>query len=443
MAEVLEILPFKNAISGVASIPGSKSITNRALILASLNANPIKLCGTLFSDDTRFMVQALQKLGFEIQVCEKEKTIDIIGLGGEIPNKRADLFVGNAGTAARFLTAMLATTKNGFFKLDGTEAMRKRPMRGLLEFLSEKGVEFSFHQKKWHFPFTMKTKSLEAGSWTVDASASSQILSALMMIAPILSEDVHIQLKGDTVSKPFVVMTYKMMKQFGCGIDSFRNHSFKIPSSSNYQCSQSSYQVEPDATAASYYFTLPFISGGKINVRGIPRNSLQGDIAYLQTIESLGFQIKQSDSNIQVSIEKELLISGGNFDFNPISDTFLTLAAVSPLMESTLKIYGIEHTRKQETDRIHAMATELKKLGQEVKESEDSITITPNKAALVRIAKKQPIVHTYEDHRVSMSFAILGSYDLLKNQSPWLRIEDPYCCSKTFPNFYQELTKFR
>lgn len=442
MLEILEIQPFVKPVQGKVNIPGSKSITNRALLLAALNDKTIKLESALFSDDTRFMSECLAKLGFEIKMDENAKAISIHGMGGKIPNKSADLFVGNAGTAARFLTAFLATCEEGSFHLDGTPAMRKRPMKGLLEFLESKGAKFTFTEQKWHFPFKIETNGLEGGSWKVDASESSQILSALMMVAPCCDEKVTIELIGDTVSKPFVKMTADMMKQFGCTISS-RDSMYDIPRSSSYSLDRDAYVIEPDATAASYFFSLPFVAGGDVEIQGIQKGALQGDTGFLDVLESLGFHIIENQNSIHCSFTKGNAIDGGEYDFNPISDTFLTLAALSPLMNKNLIITGIAHTRKQETDRIAAMSKELQKLGQGVIESEDSISITPNLDKLRDISKRQPIVHTYEDHRVSMAFAILGSFDLWKDGTAWLRIEDPYCCAKTFPNFYEELERIR
>jgi 3-phosphoshikimate 1-carboxyvinyltransferase len=313
-------------------------------------------------------------------------------------------------------------------------------MKGLLEFLAAKGSEFVFHQEEWHFPFTMKTRGLKGGLWEVDASASSQILSALMMVAPLCEEAVTIRLIGDTVSKPFIQMTADMMKQFGAEIEC--KNDYHCPENSHYRRTEPEYQIEPDATAASYFFTLPYVAGGQIRIEGLEKNPLQGDIDYLKILTSLGFYVEW-DRNIIRVIAPNSLVNGGHFNFNPISDTFLTLAAISPILKTPTTITGIAHTRKQETDRISAMATELKKLGQDVTETEDSIHIKPSIENLKMAAQKNPIIHTYEDHRVAMSFGILGSYNLFGDLRPWLKIEDPYCCAKTFPHFFKELEKIR
>lgn len=441
--ESLLIQPFRKAVSGSIRIPGSKSITNRALILAALSRETLTLEGALFSDDTRYMAEALRQLGILVDEDLANKTLAVIGKAGKIPQAEAKLYVGNAGTAARFLTAMLTLREGGVYQLDGSEAMRKRPMRGLLDALKSIGAaEVEYQGEPGFFPFTLKTKGISPGTWEVDASASSQILSALLMIAPLAAGPVTLKLTGKTVSHPFIGMTLAMMAQFGIEAEADNDSGpFSFAGSGSYRFPKGGYPVEPDATAASYFMMLPWLVEGQLALRNTYGISLQGDIRFIDVLGKLGafFEVDGSDLVAQY---RTPLNPGLTENFNPISDTFLTLAAITPLLTTPTTISGIAHTRHQETDRIAAMATELRKLGQQVDETDDSLTVTPNRAALIQLTQDNPIsIDTYEDHRVAMSFGILGSYNLHGDHRPWLKINDPLCCAKTFPHFFEELQR--
>ncbi|WP_269537849.1 3-phosphoshikimate 1-carboxyvinyltransferase [Cerasicoccus fimbriatus] len=445
MTDPLTIQPFTRPVGGRVTLPGSKSITNRALILAALSRESLTLEGALFSDDTRIMANALRALGITVDEDEAGKTIFVNGCGGKIPNVEAEIYVGNAGTAARFLTAMLCLRPDGVFKLDGSAPMRKRPMRGLLDALVAHGAaEVEYHGEPGFFPFTLKTKGMPGGELSVDASASSQILSALLMIAPFASAPLTISLAGATVSHPFIGMTLAMIEQFGVQPQGESDTGpFTFNGEGTYYYPRPAYVVEPDATAASYFAMLPWVVGGSLTLERCYGIGLQGDIKFIEAIQPLGafFNV---DENALVAEFPERQTPGVDINFNPISDTFLTLAAVTPLLDGPTTISGIAHTRHQETDRIHAMATELRKLGQCVDETDDSMTVHPDKAALIAATKDAPLaIDTYEDHRVAMSFGILGSHDLHGDGRPWITINDPGCCAKTFPNFFDVLAKLR
>ncbi|MBQ8722895.1 MAG: hypothetical protein IJY80_01240, partial [Opitutales bacterium] len=419
-----------------------------------------RLTGTLFSEDTRTMIECLRRLGFRVVADEAQRTVEIAGLGGEIPASRAELFVANAGTAARFLTAMLVLKKGGEFFLDGSEAMRKRPMSGLLDALARLGCEFEFHGERGFFPFTMRTHGISAREITVDASASSQILSALMQIAPVAGAQngaglFDVFLKGETVSRPFVEMTARMIAQFGGGIEA-RGNAFTCGGA--YGTGDFDYAIEPDATAASYFLILPFVHReSEICIDGLDTNGLQGDAAFAVELSApphdlLSVSLGESGSAPLCRVTAGTATRGFDIDFNAISDTFLTLAAVAPLLDAgtPLTIRGIAHTRKQETDRVAAMATELAKIiGKEnVSQTEDTLTVCPvSRAELRSRADAAPggkiRIATYRDHRVAMSFGILGTFDLRGDGSPWIEIEDPDCCGKTFPDFFSVLEKIR
>ena len=441
MKDPLPITPFTAPVRGAVTLPGSKSITNRALILAALCRDPVTLRYALFSRDTEIMIKALRSLGFKVNTSEKAQTIRIEGRGGMIPKAKATIHVGNAGTAARFLPAALCLKKRGEYTLDGDEAMRRRPMKGLLDALRRLGADIEFKDQPDHFPFVLRTHGMAGGTVEVDASASSQILSAMMIAAAWAKGHLELHRLGQMVSEPFVQMTAKMIPRFNRGFVP----DIDAPGFDEF------YHVEPDATAASYFVMLPLAAPGAApgyQITGLGENTpLQGDLGFLTVAQSIGLRITKHAYHTEIALGTGA--RGITQNFNPFSDTFLSLAALTPLLDGPTRIIGIAHTRKQETDRIHAMATELKKLGQGVEEFEDGLAITPNLKKLRSLAakgvkaKKLLSIETYEDHRVAMSFGILGCHDLLGTGQPWLQIQNPACCGKTFPDFFDVLERLR
>ena len=459
MIESLSIEPFRNPISGDLSLPGSKSITNRALILAALsNTSPatIHLEGALFSRDTKIMIEALESLGFALSINRAEQRISIQGLGGQIPKSSAQLHVGNAGTAARFLTALLALKEGGVYHLDGDPQMRARPMQGILETLEQlDAAQFKFKGTPYHFPFTMKTRGIQKDSAQVDARASSQILSALLLALPASGK--RVSLECPDVRPAYIRVTEAVKSDFGTR-DSLLNHSEAIPHERYILEAQpycgpkdNRYYIEPDLSAASYFLALTLLHGGQLSIPNMPAHPIQGDAAFAEILKKHGLEIEAREQQWILrrtpgSLDKPESV---HHNFNLFSDTFLTYAAIAPLINRETRIEGIAHTRKQETDRVSAMACELKKLGQTVHETEGSLHIISNKAALVERAQQALdqgrllSVETYEDHRFAMSFAILGSYDLIGDGRPWLSVRDPHCCGKTFPEFFTVLDSLR
>jgi 3-phosphoshikimate 1-carboxyvinyltransferase len=432
MSATLPITPFTRPLQGSVRIPGSKSITNRALLLAALSTKGVLLEEALFSEDTEVMVDCLRNLGFNVHRDPGACTVYIEGQGGIIPNKKASLYFANAGTAARFITALCALHPCGTYALDGSHAMRKRPMRGLLDALIAQGAQVEFSGEEGFLPLTLKTQGLRGGPLTLDARASSQILSALLMVAPFSQAPLDITLTGKTVSEPFVEMTRSMMEQFGYqGVAITANTHYHTQTQSAY-IPPDRYTIEPDASAASYFMALPLVTGGSLAIENLSTITLQGDIAFAEVLEALGFTIERTHASWTFTAPNALADVPQKFNFNSISDTFLTLAALAPLFPQSLTIDGLAHTRHQETDRICAMQTELQRLNQEVSCTEDSITIHPQPL-------KAATIQTYHDHRVAMSFAILGSLDFNQNGTPWISISDPGCCAKTFPDFFETL----
>lgn len=452
MSETLPVRPFRGPARGLADVPGSKSITNRALLLGAMADGETLLEGALFSRDTRILVAALRELGFAVETDEPGRRIRIVGLGGRIPRRAARLHVGNAGTAARFLTAFLCLHPDGDFALDGDEAMRARPMAGLLRALEGAGARCLARdgQPAEGFPFRLLSRGLGDGEIRCDAAASSQMLSALLLVAPA-APGLRIHLAGPTVSEPFIAMTERMCAQFGRPL-ARTGASWTCPSPGPYSA-PGRYAIEPDATAASYFVALPAVAGAgsRIRLEGYAADGLQGDTAFAAVARACGASLRAAEG--AVLVESWTGLRGGDFDFNAFSDTFLTLAALAPLLGEPVRLRGIGHTRRQETDRVLAMATELERLGARVEPSSaelradpalDHLTIHPAREAMRRATAAGPVtVRTYEDHRVAMSFGILGSHDLHGDGRPWIAIEDPACTAKTFPAFFSALERLR
>jgi len=410
MLDPLPITPFTQPVRGDVVLPGSKSITNRALVLAALSDRTVTLGNALFSQDTRLMVEALRGLGFVVETDEPARLVRIVGQGGEIPVREARIDVGNAGTVARFLTAFVCLRPGGVYHFTGDEAMCRRPIGALLDALAAQGAQATTRS----FPFTLRTAGLPGGEVELDASESSQLLSALLMVAPHARTPLRVRLKGGTVSRPFVEMTKRMIAQF--------------------DAKPARYAVEVDATAASYFMALPLVAGGYVGLRGFTiLKSLQGDIEFVKVLRDAGLAVTGADNGEKAWIANSAPRRGVTADFNAFSDTFLTLAAIAPLLAGPTRITGIGHTRKQESDRVAGAARELRRLGQEVIEEPDALTIQP------RPLTPDAEIETYEDHRFAMSFAILGCHDLHGDGRPWLRIRNPGCCAKTFPDFFEVL----
>ncbi|MFW6354320.1 MAG: 3-phosphoshikimate 1-carboxyvinyltransferase [Verrucomicrobiota bacterium] len=440
MKDPFPILPFRGPARGAVALPGSKSLTNRALVLAALAEGTTTLEGVLFSRDTELMLAALERLGLALSADREARTITVQGRGGHWPVREASFDVGNAGTAARFLTALLALAPEGRYALDGDPAMRERPMAELLDALTAQGARFTFGKQPGHFPFCLESSGLAGGAVTIDAGASSQFVSALLLAAPCARAD--LVLRVEQLRPAFVRITTEMMSHFGARVGDSPEGMLTVGAGAGYR-SPGTYAVEPDVTAASYFLALPLVTGGAVRLPGLTPNLLQGDAAFADVVAALGAEVKQSAHGWEVGAPGGTPLPGLERDFRHFSDTFLTLAALAPLAEGPTTIRGIGHTRHQETDRVAAMARELAKLGCTVTEREDSLHIVPDRAALVRAAETTVEIETYEDHRFAMSFAILGCADLRPDHGPWLRLRDPLCCRKTFPDFFTTLESLR
>lgn len=436
----LPIKPFTRPVRGSVTLPGSKSITNRALLLAALCDQPVVLTGALFSDDTRLMAVALRKLGFTIEEDETALSLRVSDHAKGFTVGEADLFVGLAGTAARFLAALCAAAPQGVYRLDGVPQMRKRPMKGLIDALRTLGADLRCTGEEGFFPIEIHAHGLRGGPVTIDARESSQMLSALLMVAPLAGAPITISVFENSVRWPFVQMSLNMMRRFGYTSVSVHNEpmAIHVVPARHYLLPTGAFHVESDATAASYFLVLPMVTNGQLTISDyhfvLP---LQGDIQFAQLLQREGLIQGINERRPMHTIQKGPANKGFTADFSTFSDTFLTLAALAPLLDGPTRITGIAHTRKQETDRVAGMARELRKLGQQVVESENALEIHPR--PLVAGVE----IETYHDHRFAMSFGILGCHDLLKNGQPWLTIKDPACCAKTFPAFFDLLETLR
>ena len=418
---MIEIQPIRKPLDATIEVPGSKSYTNRALLVAALARGASTLTGALFSDDTHYMCNALQNLGVEIDAVEKRAMFDVSGNGGDIPVSSAELYIGNSGTTSRSLTAYVSLG-HGRFVIDGDEPMRHgRPISDLLDALTQIGVSARSQYDNGHLPVIVEASGLEGGRTRLDVSKSSQFLTALLLIAPCAKNDVEIEVVGDR-EMPYIDITLAVMEAFGVQVVSDGYKYFRIEGGQRYQ--PRIYNVEPDASNASYFFAAAALTGGRVTVQHLHLDSMQGDVQFVRILEQMGCQVAVSDIGITVTGPHQL--KGVDVDMRAISDTALTLAAIAPFADSKVTIRNIEHTRWQETDRIHAMVTELRRLGVPVIEHQDGLEVSPSSITPVAI-------DTYEDHRMAMAFSLVG----LKARG--IRINDPDCVSKTFPNYFEVL----
>lgn len=424
MNSSLKINPIPHSLNATVRVPGSKSLTNRALLIASLANGTTHLTNALFSDDSRYFAKALQTLGFDVRLDEVNRSMTATGMGGKIPAKKAELFIGNAGTAARFLSAFL-TLGNGEYILDGEPRMRERPIRDLVDSLTQLGAKLEPTNN--YPPVKITANGLPGGKTTIAGDISSQFLSALLMVAPYAQKPIEVTLSTELNSKPYVDMTIAIMKDFGVEIE--RDGYSRFTAHPTHYSPLSSYAIESDASAASYFFAAPAICGGTVKVENISRQSVQGDVGFLDVLQKMGCVITESDNSIMVHGPSSIV--GVDVDMRNIPDTAQTLAAVAPFADSPTRIRGIASARVKETDRVHATCVELDRLGVRVEEHEDGMTIHP--VEKMRAAS----IQTYNDHRMAMGFSLIGL------RFDGVTIENPSCVSKTFPNFFDVLETLR
>jgi 3-phosphoshikimate 1-carboxyvinyltransferase len=422
----LAITPLAKPPSATVTVPGSKSITNRALVLAALTEDCV-LMNALRSEDTEVMVECLVRLKFCVQTHWERGEISIQSewSGHEwIPAKNADLFVGNSGTTIRFLTAMLALGQ-GTYRLDGVPRMRERPIQDLLDALEQLGVDARSEFGNGCPPVIINADGLHGGHVRIRADVSSQFLSALILACPFARGDTVIEIDGALVSEPYVEMTIAMLQQFGLRIAADGKGRYIIPGRQSHGLC--GYTVEADASSASYFLAAAAITGGTVGVAGISTRSIQGDVRFIDILEDMGCTACRGHDSVAVTGGS---LRGIDVDMNDISDTVMTLAAVACFAEGPTTIRNVAHIRHKETDRLAALATELRKLGADVEERPDGLTITPR-------TLKGCAVETYNDHRMAMSLALVGL------KVPGVVIRNPGCVAKTYPGFWEDLEKLR
>ncbi len=404
------------------SVPGSKSITNRALLLAMLANGESTLKGALFSDDSRHFLNCLNALGFETFADEKLSLMSVKGLDGALPLSEASLYVGSAGTAARFLTACLGVLP-GTFYMDASEQMKKRPMAPLLSTLQELGCEISYHEKDGFFPFTLKGNGFCKDTICIDINSSSQFLSALLIASGLAPKDMTIGVKGYH-GMSYITITQKMMAQFGVIAEQQSDGSFFVSTGQHYK--PQSYEVEPDVSAACYFYALAALLGISVTVNGVHKESLQGDIAFLSILEQMGCVIQNRENGICLTGPKMGMLKGIDIDMSACSDQAITLAAIAPYASSPITIRGISHIRFQESDRLGAIMENLAAMGISYEEHADGLTIYPG-------MPKPALIRTHDDHRLAMGFSLTGL------RANGIVIENPSCCKKTFKQYFEVL----
>lgn len=416
-------------------VPGSKSITNRALLIGAAANGISRLNGCLTSDDAYHFLECLKTLGFVIKETPDGSlgsNIEITGTDGDIPNKKAEIYVGSAGTAARFLVAMLAFS-DGEYTVNSSEQMKKRPMQPLIDSLRDAGAEVLCLEEEGHFPLKIvgaKAKGQIPDSFTVNIDKSSQFLSALLIAAGTLHKNITINVKGSH-GLSYVDLTAKMMKDFGVTIQKTEiDGSIAYVFSGEDSYNGTNYNIEPDMSAAAYFFALAAILGVSVSVCGVKNNMLQGDTEFIALLEKMGCTKTYTENGdiVLTGTEDGRLKGGFTVDMSSFSDQALTLAAIAPFADAPITITGIGHIRLQECDRIHAISKNLSTLGIKTDECENSITIYPQ-------TPNGGLIETFDDHRVAMSFALTG----LKANG--IKIENPQCCKKTFAEYFDVLKK--
>jgi len=416
------ITPAEGPVCGCIRPPGSRSITNRALIVAALADGDSVLEGIGLSNDTRVCAEALGTLGIGVDLDEAGRRMHVAGCVGAVPLGPADVYTGDSGTATRFITALVAAGQ-GRYRVDGTPRMRERPIQDLLDGLAALGVKAASEAGSGCPPVVIETSGLGGGAVTLSGAVSSQYLSGLLMATPAASGPVTLVVAGELVSKPYVDMTVAVMEAFGVAPQRDGYARFHIAAPLAYQAR--TYAVEADASSASYFLAAAAATGGCVTVEGLPRSSAQGDARFPDVLRAMGCEVDWTDAGVTVTGPQHL--SGLRIDLNAMPDMVLTLAPLAVLAHGRTVIENVANLRVKESDRLSALATELTRLGATVEERPDGLVITPPKT--VTPAE----VATYNDHRIAMGMAVVGL------AVPGIRIADPECVGKTYPGFFGDL----
>ncbi len=424
-------MPLKKNQKYEVTVPGSKSITNRALLLGALGSGRTVMKGVLFSDDSRVFMQALKEIGFYVDIQEEEKKVAIEGLGGKIPGDgtlERRVYVGSAGTAARFLTAMLALS-GGRFLMESSEQMKARPMKPLLLALEELGAEFEYLEESYAFPFRILGRSQESSAplegipgVDLNIDQSSQFLSALLLSSVMCGGGLRIRLTGTRSAKAYVNISMKMMAEFGCEVEQTGEDTYMVLPGQQYRARE--YQVEPDVSAACYFYAIAAVTESEVKVKHVHSSTTQGDIRFLEVLQQMGCRQREEEDGIVIAGAP---LKGIHVDMGNFSDQTMTLAAIAPFADGDTVIDGVGHIRGQESDRIRGIVTELGRMGIQCEERQDGLTIHPGDI-------HPAVIRTYGDHRMAMAFAVTGC------GAEGIVIDDPECCGKTFENYFEVLT---
>lgn len=409
-------------VQGTINIPGSKSISNRVLLLATLAKGKTKLTNLLDSDDIRYMLASLKQLGVNYRLSEDKTICELDGIGGAMNASDVQtLFLGNAGTAMRPLCAAL-TLGSGTFTLTGEPRMEERPIGDLVDALAQLGADVTYLKNPGFPPLTINATGLNGGDVEIAGDLSSQFLTALLMVAPLARSTVNIKIKGELVSKPYIDITIALMAQFGVEVKNHNYERFEILSGQAY-VSPGTVLVEGDASSASYFLAAGAIKGGEVKVTGVGLKSIQGDVKFADVLAKMGAEIEWGDDYI---ISRVAQLKAVDLDMNHIPDAAMTIATTALFAQGTTTLRNIYNWRIKETDRLAAMATELRKVGAIVDEGHDYISVTPP------VAPNTADIDTYNDHRMAMCFSMLAFADC------GITINDPDCTSKTFPNYFEK-----
>ncbi|WP_407332719.1 3-phosphoshikimate 1-carboxyvinyltransferase [Enterovibrio sp. 27052020O] len=420
--EQLTLQPISK-INGEVNLPGSKSVSNRALLLAALAKGTTRLTNLLDSDDIRHMLNALAKLGVTYRLSDDKTVCEVEGLGGAFQTSEPiELFLGNAGTAMRPLAAALCLGK-GEYVLTGEPRMKERPIGHLVDALRDVGADVTYLENQNYPPLKIISADIAGGSVEIDGTISSQFLTAFLMTAPLFSGDTEIRIKGDLVSKPYIDITLHIMSQFGISVEHDNYQVFFVKGNQTYTA-PGEFLVEGDASSASYFLAAAAIKGGEVKVTGIGSKSIQGDVQFADALAAMGAEIEWGDDYV---IARRGELNAVDLDFNHIPDAAMTIATAALFAKGTTAIRNVYNWRVKETDRLSAMATELRKVGAEVEEGEDYIIITPPEQL------NHAAIDTYDDHRMAMCFSLVALSD-----TP-VTINDPKCTSKTFPDYFDKL----
>jgi len=418
----LTLKPIKK-IDGEINLPGSKSLSNRALLLAALAEGTTTITNLLESDDTRHMLNALKQLGITYTLSEDKTKCTIVGNAGVIScDAPQELFLGNAGTAMRPLCAALCLG-NGTYTLTGEPRMKERPIGHLVDALRQAGATISYVENDGYPPLKIEANGLDGGDVSIDGAISSQFLTALLMASPLAKSDMKITIIGELVSKPYIDITLDIMKDFGVEVVNDDYKTFTIKAGQKYKAVEH-FMVEGDASSASYFLAAAAIKGGTVKVTGIGRNSIQGDVEFVDVLEQMGARVEWGETYVSVTRDALRAI---DMDFNHIPDAAMTIATTALFVEGTTTLRNIYNWRVKETDRLYAMATELRKVGATVEEGEDYLKITPPKVL------KHAVIDTYDDHRMAMCFSLLALDEVS------VTINEPECTAKTFPTYFDVL----